>query len=335
MRASEYFAVVRERKWIILAAVAIVTLGAVGASLIQPAQYKAEASLLFSQRNTGAAIVGVPQAQLSNFPEFELATQVDLIRQVRIAQQVINDLELDISPQQLLSRVEVSTDGKTSIITVAAADATPEGAAAIANAVASAYTQWSGEERRRSIEVAAEEVRGSLASVERQIAALEADSTSTVQLEAKRELLRTLVSQLQMLEISKGLETGQVSIVNTAVPDAVLTSPGPVRVGALGLALGLVLGLAMAFLADALDSTIRSAEEASALCGAPALGRIPVERSRKGEQHDLTVLARPASPAAESYRGLRNKLQFIHVGQSTKTLLVTSAIPGKASRPLR
>ncbi len=329
MRASEYFGVVRAHKWIILAAMGIVTLGAVVASLFQTAQYQSDARLLFSQRNTGAAILGVPQTQLSNVPEVELATQVDLIRQPRIAQQVIADLGLSVSPQQLLKRVTISTDGKTSIITISAADGTPTGAAAIANGFASAYAQSAGEDKRRSIEAAAAEVQRSLAATEREIAALGAGGTNAVQLEAKRELYRTLVAQLQMLEVSKGLETGPVSIVNTAVPDAVPVSPKPVRSGALGLAVGLVLGLAMAFLANTLDDTIRSAEEASTLLGAPVLGQIPLERLKEDESREVTVIARPTSPAAESYRDLRNKLQFVYLRQSAKTLLVTSAIPGE------
>jgi capsular exopolysaccharide synthesis family protein len=329
VRASEYLEVVWARKWIILSAMLIVSIGAVVASHFQSAQYRSDASLLFSQRNTGAAILGVPQTQLSNVPEVELATQVDLIRQPRIARQVIGDLGLSTSPEQLLKRVSVTTDGKTSIITISAADGTPTGAAAIANGFASAYAQTAASEKRRSIEAAAAEVQRSLASTERQIASLGAGGANTVQAEATRELYRTLVAQLQMLEVSKGLETGPVSIVDTATPDAVPVSPKPVRNGALGLAIGLVLGLAMAFLANTLDDTIRSAEEASTLCGAPVLGQIPLERFEEGESQDVTVLARPASPAAESYRDLRNKLQFVFFGQSPKTLLVTSAIPGE------
>lgn len=329
MQVSEYFRVVRARKWLITSAVVVVTLGAVVISLFQPAQYRAEAILLFAQRNTGAAVLDVPQPPVSNFPELELATQADLIKQPQIAQQAINDLGLNTTTRQLLEQLTVSTDGRTSLITVAAVGGTSEGAAAIANAVARAYAQWSRGYKQESIAAAIKETQRSLDTTERLIASLEATAANQGELTAARELYATLVAQSRKLQAAENLETGSLTIVTAATANPVPVSPQPVRNGALGLAVGLVIGLAMAFLADTLDDTVKSAEEASTLYGAPVLGRIPEDRFKKGELPGVTLIAHPTSPAAESYRSLRNNLQFINFERSIKTLLVTSAIPGE------
>lgn len=57
-----------------------------------------------------------------------------------------------------------------------------------------------------------------------------------------------------------------------------------------------------ASLAEYLDNTIKSADEAQALFGAPVLGTIPAEKFEQGEKRRLTIVQRPGSPAARSRR---------------------------------
>ena len=122
--ASEYLRVIRAHRLLIVATAIIVTVGTLVFSVYQPAQYQGQAVLLYSQRNQGAAILGVPQPQLSNFPELELATQASLIQQPQILQQVISDLGLNITAPELLTLLTVSADGQTNVITVSALDST-------------------------------------------------------------------------------------------------------------------------------------------------------------------------------------------------------------------
>ena len=335
MQAREYFTVIGERKWLILVAMIIVAVGAYAVSVGQPAQYQSEAVVLWAQRNPGTAVLGMPQPQVSNFPDLEIATQVGLVQQPGIAEQAILDLGLNITPEALLRKLSVSGDGRTSLITITAVDATPQGAAAIANAVAGAYARSSRDANQRSLSSAADEVRRSLEATHRQIAALDASeairpsTANQAELQASRNLYGTLLAQLQKLQSAQELETGSISIVGTAVADPVPTSPKPVRDAALGLAVGLVLGLGIAFISNSLDTRLKSPEEASAAYAAPLLGQIPDERTKKGETVDAAVLAFPDGPVAESYRGLRNNMEFVNFDRSIKTLMVTSAIPGE------
>ena len=59
------------------------------------------------------------------------------------------------------------------------------------------------------------------------------------------------------------------------------------------------------------------------------MGTIPLEKYEKGTTRRLTITEAPGSPAAESYRVLRNSLDFLNFEQNMKTLLVTSAAPAE------
>jgi capsular exopolysaccharide synthesis family protein len=333
LEASDYLSVIRSRKWLIIWTVIIVAVGAVVVSLLQPSVYQGTATLLYTQANPGAAILGVPQPQATNFPDIELATQVSLIEQPQILQDAIRALGLDTTPEKLLQRVTIAANGQTDIITITALGSTPRAAVAIANAIATAYAAWSRDANQKSIGAAAAEVQRILATTELQVAALEAfaaarpTAANEAALGVANGRYSTLSSQLQQLQMAKVLETGSVSIPTGGVEDPVPVSPQPVRNGALGFAVGLVLGLGVALLANMFDSTVKSAEEVAILYNAPVIGQIPECPLKKNDPRQPIVLADPASPVTESYRGLRNSFEFIDFDHSIKTLLVTSAVP--------
>ena len=335
MRASDYLGVIRARKWLVIWVATVATVGAVVVSLFQPPMYGASAVLLYLQSNTGTAILGTPQPNASESSDVEIATQVGLIEQPSIAQRAIDELSLHTTAVDLLKQLSVSGDGQTKMITITALDRTPVGSAAIANAMANVYSQWSQENNRRSITAAAEETQLSLSDTASKIAALEASmtarpsATTQVELQATRDLYGTLLAELQKLDSANKLETGSVRLVTTAVPVPVPDSPQPIRNGVLGLVAGLVLGLAAALLANSLDNTVKSPEEAAVLYGVPLVGQIPVDTYRKDESPRVAVLTHPNGAAAEAYRGLRSSFQFVDFERSVKVLMVTSAVPGE------
>jgi receptor protein-tyrosine kinase len=102
-----------------------------------------------------------------------------------------------------------------------------------------------------------------------------------------------------------------------------------VRNGILGALVGLALGLGLAFLYEYLDNTIKSDTEAERLYSVPVLGHIPFVKLEKGQEQHLAIVESPGSAAAESYRVLRNSLDFINFQHDIKTLMVTSSAPGE------
>jgi len=99
-----------------------------------------------------------------------------------------------------------------------------------------------------------------------------------------------------------------------------------VRNGILGLALGLMLGIGLAFLWEALDTRVRSAEEISERLGLPLLARLPAPPRQMRKDERLVMLAEPRGDQAEAFRMLRTNLEFVRLGHDIRTIMVTSAV---------
>ena len=158
--------------------------------------------------------------------------------------------------------------------------------------------------------------------------------------ESTRDLYETLQRKLKEAGISAGLASANIGLVDAAqVPSEPVEPRVPLVLG-LGLGAGLALGTLGAVVLEATDTTIRSGEEAEAICEAPSLATIPRIGSESGlglpwphvveEAHAWKVIAQqqPYSMAAESYRTLRSSL-LLGDGADAKVLVITSALPGE------
>lgn len=95
----------------------------------------------------------------------------------------------------------------------------------------------------------------------------------------------------------------------------------------LGLLLGLGLGLGASILRSTLDTKIRGEADFRRTSDAPILGGIAFD----ADAAKTTLLSQIAaqSPRAESFRQIRTNLQFAHVSNESKTVLITSSLPGE------
>ena len=96
----------------------------------------------------------------------------------------------------------------------------------------------------------------------------------------------------------------------------------------LGLMLGIVLGLGLAFVVDALDTRVRSANEVGERLGLPQLARVPPPPKGFAKDDRLVMLAQPTGTNAEAFRMLRTNLDFADARERSgaRTILVTSAV---------
>lgn len=319
------------RRKLVAACLLTVTGTALVVSLLQTPEYEAQSQVLVTEQNAGTTLLGSTQMQSSS-QEREFQTQVGVLQSRPIVEQVITTLELDTTATDLLKRVAFLTESGTNIATIEVTDTSPERAADIANAFAESYVAWSRDMRRASIRAAVDDVEARLSDTQQDIVRLEAQAGSSVtadeqvSLEAAKSLYATLSEQLVQLQINEQLETGPGSILATAAPDPDPVSPKPARDGVVGLVLGLVLGLGAAIVAENLDNTVKSADEAEHLYGAPVLGQITRTAPGKDDAPDLSVFKQPDGGIAESYRVLRNGLDFVNFEHDVKVLLVTSAV---------
>jgi tyrosine-protein kinase len=138
-------------------------------------------------------------------------------------------------------------------------------------------------------------------------------------------IYQALAEKIEQLSTLQTLRTSAASLVSPA-NQADRVQPRPFRNGVLAGILGLVLGLTAAFLWEALDTRVRSAEEAGRRLGLPLLARIPEPPRKLRSNHRLVMLAKPHTAEAEPFRMLRTNLEFVNLQRQARSIMVTSAV---------
>jgi polysaccharide biosynthesis transport protein len=158
-----------------------------------------------------------------------------------------------------------------------------------------------------------------------------------------------LRAEFQKARLAEAVEAGDIDVVALAhLPSAPLASGATLKL-LLGLIMGLMLGLVVAYILEALNTSIRRPEDLEAVLHVPGLAVIPriTGGSRAGGGHFRRLIGagggKPAkapvgSPLAggqtfsigiEAFRNLRTSLVWSDGGEALKTLVVTSAAPGE------
>ncbi|HET7233298.1 MAG TPA: polysaccharide biosynthesis tyrosine autokinase [Longimicrobium sp.] len=159
------------------------------------------------------------------------------------------------------------------------------------------------------------------------------------------ELYTLLQTRLKEAEITNAVEPSDVRVVDAALVPEEPVAPQPLRNMALATVFGVLLAAASAFAREALDTKVRSKDDAVALSGGvPVLGTIPridapadayagrraPDEGRLGKVLAARLVTQhaPHSPVAEAYRSLRTNITFASLDQAPKVVVVTSAMPG-------
>jgi capsular exopolysaccharide synthesis family protein len=124
----------------------------------------------------------------------------------------------------------------------------------------------------------------------------------------------------------QGGSTVRVSLVEPALRPTVPVRPQTRFNVALAAMLGLMLGVGVAFLAEHLDTSIRSADALEVAGGAPVVGTIPLFEAT---EQPLPVVSEPRSVEAEAFRKLRTNLSFLGVDRGSLCCVVTSPSVGE------
>ncbi len=308
----DYLRVARRRKWIIAQAIVLVPLVAVGLSLHQRKMYRASAEVLLATPNVANQLNGITDPTLSQDAARLAQTQADLARVPGVARETLSLAGVKRSVDDFLSHSSATPKTNADLLDLSAEDHDPAVARRLATAYAHAFSRYRGQldtapyvnaKRRANAELAQMKAAGARTS------------------DAYQALLR----KRNQLDQYIALLTQNAVPVKSA-DNATQVQPRPVRNGVLGLALGIVLGIGLAFLREALDTKVRSAEEIEERLGLPLLARVP-EPPRRLRKHDEPVmLAEPHSSQAEIFRLLRTNLEFVRLTHSPRTILVTSAL---------
>jgi Mrp family chromosome partitioning ATPase/capsular polysaccharide biosynthesis protein len=111
--------------------------------------------------------------------------------------------------------------------------------------------------------------------------------------------------------------------------EAPKVGPRTPRNGLIAFCLGLVLALVVVFLADALDTRVRSVDTIREALGLRLLGRLAPPSSRLRNHDDLVMLADPTSHNAEQFRALRWSLDLANADHGAQAIMITSAVDGE------
>lgn len=139
----------------------------------------------------------------------------------------------------------------------------------------------------------------------------------------------SLVERIEDLETTAedGASPVKLSVVTPAIAPAVPSAPNTRLNLALGLVVGLMIGLTAALLRTTLDTRLRGEADLRRVSDAPILGGIAFDSD--ATKKPLLTQAPAQSPRAEAFRQIRTNLQFSHVSHASKTVLVTSSLPGE------
>jgi capsular exopolysaccharide synthesis family protein len=164
------------------------------------------------------------------------------------------------------------------------------------------------------------------------------------EVETDRQLHEGLLQRLKEADVSSGLRTGNIHVIDRAHVPTMPYWPNPPRNFAVAIAVSLTAGIMLAFLMEFLDRTVRSPEDVQQSLGVPFLATIPAlhKSLRRGSPNLLVqgmsegrngALTRYVPSGAEvfweGYRALRTSLLISSTDQPPRTMLITSAMPGE------
>lgn len=143
MSLSHYLRVVRKRWRIVVLGLLAGLLGAIAVTWLTPRQYEAEVTIYVSAR---AATDGLADAyQGSLLSEQKVKSYVRLLTGLQVAQSIVDESGLDLSPAEVAARIDASVQPDTVLLTATATDRSAERAKDIADAAGEVFTRMVAE----------------------------------------------------------------------------------------------------------------------------------------------------------------------------------------------
>ncbi|HMO00715.1 MAG TPA: Wzz/FepE/Etk N-terminal domain-containing protein [Miltoncostaeaceae bacterium] len=303
--------ILRRRWWIVAVCALVVPAVAVALSRTQTPVYESSSEVLLSQQNLAAALTGTIDYSINRDPQRITSTQAEVARSPVVARRTVAAVPGSGTADDLLESSSVTASEDTDLLTFTVSNGDAETAGRLATEYAKQFIAYRLELDTAAIGRARNELQGRIDQVR-------ADGTNP-------ELLKSLGNTAQTLRTLQTLQQSNAVLVRGG-GTGTQTSPKPERNGLLGFGLGLVLGVGLAFLREALDTRVRSAEEISERLGLTLLARLPEPPRRLRAANRLVMMEEPAGVQAEAFRMLRTNLEFVNPDRRAKTIAVTSSV---------
>lgn len=267
MEIRAQFAILR--RWIPLMILAVGAAAAIGftSSSLQAKQYESRATMI-----VGASLSGVnPDYNQLLVSQRLSATYASIATTHDVMAAVIKEVGLNDTPENLASRVSVTTSQDTALLQVYARDSEPDRAAAIANAVAQSLIDASPAVRGQEAELLASiesditAIRTDIASTQTKIEELLANTDRTPAEEATLQQLQSRVVSLRgtyatLLSYTSSQASNLLTVVQPALsPDAPIPSR-PQLNALLAATLAFLLLAALVFVIEYLDDALKESK---------------------------------------------------------------------------
>ncbi|HTW89489.1 MAG TPA: polysaccharide biosynthesis tyrosine autokinase [Candidatus Binataceae bacterium] len=168
--------------------------------------------------------------------------------------------------------------------------------------------------------------------------------------DTNRKLYKNVLERMTQMGVAAGVSSSNVSILDSATPPLVPSSPKILLSLASCTILALLIGISIACFLERFDDTFKDSDEIEHYLGVPNLAIVPdfrkLSRPTNGPKGYLSSRLGSAqikatnavivadqdngfSPATEAYRALRLGLLLSQAGESPKVILITSGTPGE------
>jgi tyrosine-protein kinase len=306
--ALSYLQAIRHHKLLVAGVTLIALLGSIIWLSVRTPSYEASAQVLVSavQDQEEGLFLGLDVLRESVDPTRTVQTAASLVESREAAIRTADSLGDGWTADSVLSAIQVSPEGESSILSITAtADSKSE-----AVRVANAFTRETIEVRSEEVESQAETAADALRS---RLETSPATGEDRAELEARLDQLEALSEQ--------GDPT--LSVAQLATPPGSAAGAGAPLIIVLALLAGLALGCAAAVLRDLAERHIRDEEDAQRVWPLPVLSRVPP--LPKG-QRDRAVGTNAPPVVREAYRGLAVQLE--QGAGDGRTVMITSPSTG-------
>lgn len=148
---------------------------------------------------------------------------------------------------------------------------------------------------------------------------------------ANRTLYETFFNRIRETTETGDLQTANARVTDPAVVPKIPIKPKKKIIIALAAIVSFMFGLGLAFLLDALDSTVKNAEDVDRKLAAPLLGMLPLVKTDEKEREALVRAFADGSNHgfSESVRTMRTSVTLAGLESPVQIVLLTSSIPGE------
>jgi succinoglycan biosynthesis transport protein ExoP len=188
------------------------------------------------------------------------------------------------------------------------------------------------ETRERMLRESLNEAKGTVAQhkqAEVQLGELEREA------EANRELYKAFLERFKKLSEQRGVLQAGVQVISSAAPPTKPSFPRPPLIIAVGFTGSVVIAALLAFVAESLESGLRSSRQVERALRVSNLGLVPRVPRPKGKlKLHQYLIQKPRSNYAEAVRAVQIALQYTNVDRPPQIVLLTSSLPDEGKTTL-